>query len=318
MESMILDLSIIIVNYNTCNLLRECLSSVYNSQGNLNFKVIVVDNASSDGSVAMVQTKFPQAELIASQLNGGFAFANNLGLRLTDFDDDGLPGPQAPRYALLLNPDTVLPPTALVDMVAFMDEHPDAGAAGPKLVRLDGSLDLACRRAFPTPEVSFYQKTGLSKLFPRSRLFSRYNMTYVDPDELIEVDSVAGAFMIVRREAIAQAGLLDESYFMYGEDLDWAFRMHQLGWKVYYYPQVQVLHVKRAASRHSRRAQREFYRAMDIFYRKHYAADTPWWFHFIIVTAIKFQTGLLRIRHSLSAEPVNAGVESKIVTGVGQ
>ncbi len=299
MESMILDLSVIIVNYNTCNLLRECLGSVYNSQGNLNFKVIVVDNASSDGSVAMVQAEFPQAELIASQMNGGFAFANNLGLRLAGFRDDGLPGPQTPRYALLLNPDTILPPTALVDMLAFMDEYPNAGAAGPKLVRLDGSLDLACRRAFPTPEVSFYQKTGLSKLFPRSQLFGRYNMTYVDPDELIEVDSVVGAFMMVRRAAIAQAGLLDEVYFMYGEDLDWAYQIKANGWKIYYNPAVTVTHVKRASSRHSPKAKVEFYRAMDIFYRKFYADSTPFWLHSLVVIGLNLPWRLCQLKYHL-------------------
>lgn len=291
------DLSIVIVNYNTCDFLRECLISVYQNQGDITFNVIVVDNNSPDNSAQMVSTEFPQTELIASKINGGFAYANNLGLRQAGFAKDGQPQPNAPRYALLLNPDTVLPPTGLVDMLHFMDTHPEAGAAGPKLVLTDGSLDLACRRSFPTPEVSFYRMMGLSKLFPQHQTFGRYNMTYTDPDKLMEVDSVVGAFMLVRREAIAQAGLLDETYFMYGEDIDWAYQIKANGWKIYYNPAVEVKHVKRAASRKSAKAQIEFYRAMDIFYRKYYADTTPLWLHALVVTGINIGWKLTQLKH---------------------
>jgi GT2 family glycosyltransferase len=181
-------------------------------------------------------------------------------------------------------------------MIAFMDKHPEAGAAGPKLVLLDGSLDLACRRSFPTPEVSFYRLVGLSKLLPQSRRFGRYNLTYANPDELTEVDSVVGAFMIVRREAIAQAGLLDEIYFMYGEDLDWSYQMKANGWKIFYNPAVTVTHVKRAASRSSSKAQVEFYRAMDVFYRKYYAAQTPRWLHWLVVLAVNIPWRLYQLK----------------------
>ena len=283
---LMLDLVVVIVNYNTCDLLQKCLDSIYRSQTTLTFKVVVVDNASPDDSVGMVSLKFPQVELIACQENGGFAAANNLGLQRAGFDKRGRPGQMAPRYALLLNPDTVLPPTALPDMISFMDEHPQVGAAGPKLVRLDGSLDLACRRSFPSPEVSFYRMVGFSKFFPKSPIFGRYNMTYVDPDEMLEVDAVVGAFMLVRREAIAQAGLLDETYFMYGEDIDWAYQIKTNGWKIFYNPAVTVTHIKRASSKHNPKAQIEFYRAMDIFYRKFYAKTTPFWLHSLIVTGI--------------------------------
>jgi hypothetical protein len=295
-----MDLSIVIVNYNTCQLLRGCLNSIYRSQGNFQFRTIVVDNASPDHSAGMVAAEFPQVTLIANTTNSGFAAANNQGLRVSGFGKDGVPQPEAPRYAMLLNPDTVLPPTALLDMITFMDVHPQAGAVGPKLVRPDGSLDLACRRAFPTPEVSFYRMIGLSKLFPRSQIFGRYNMTFADPDELIEVDSVVGAFMLVRREAIAQAGLLDETYFMYGEDIDWAYQIKAHGWKIYYNPAVTVLHVKRAASRHSPKAQMEFYRAMDIFYRKFYAKSTPFWLHSLVVAGINLPWRLSQLKYFLS------------------
>lgn len=299
------DLAIIIVNYNTRDLLRECLRSVYASRGEVSYIVYVVDNASTDGSAAMVRAEFPQARVIESPVNGGFAYANNLGLKALGFPPEGgvVEAPhRLPRYVLLLNPDTVLPPGALAEMMAFMDARPSAGVVGPKLVRPDGSLDFACRRSFPTPEISFWRMTGLSRLFPRSRRFGRYNMTYLDPDTLTQVDSVVGAFMWVRREAILQVGLLDEAFWMYGEDLDWAKRIKDAGWEVWYNPAVTVLHVKEAASRKSRRAREEFYRAMVIFYRKHYAATTPFWLHWLILGGIAIKGGLDLARRSIAGQ----------------
>ena len=278
-----MDLGIIIVNYNTRELLHRCLETVFASQG-LTFRVCVVDNASTDGSVALVTRAFPQVLLLENEENLGYPAANNQGLQALGFEQQG---ETVPRYALLLNPDTEVPPDGLAQMVAFMDDHPQAGAAGPKLVQPDGSLDLACRRSFPSPEVSFYRMIGLARLFPKSHRFGRYNLTYLDPDQEAEVDSVVGAYMQVRRETIWQVGLLDDSFFMYGEDLDWAYRIKAAGWKVYYYPQVTVLHVKRAASRHSARAQVEFWRAMEIFYRKHYETETPRWLHALIIGAVR-------------------------------
>jgi len=272
-----LTLSVVIVNYNTRDLLRACLRSVQESEGIPDLELFVVDNASTDGSAEMVASEFPWVQLIVSSVNGGYAYANNLALKRCTGD-----------YLLLLNPDTVLPPLALRRMLDFMDAHPEAGAAGPKLIRQNGSLDLACRRSFPSPEVSLYRMLGLSRLFPRSRRFGRYNLTYLDPDVPAEVDSVVGAFMMVRAEAARQVGLLDESFFMYGEDLDWAFRIKAAGWKVLYNPEVVVLHYKGASSRrNSRKAIVEFYRAMDVFYRKHYAAGTNRMLGFLIVTAIR-------------------------------
>lgn len=286
-----LDMGIVIVNWNTRDLLRRCLQTVLASEGDFRFQVVVVDNASPDGSADMVRTEFPSVTLIASPTNGGFSYGNNLGLRALGYGDPGQTSPDAPRYALLLNPDTEVPPTALFEMTRFMDSRPEIGAAGPKLVLSDGSLDLACRRSFPTPMVSFYRFSGLSKLFPRHPRFGRYNMTFVDPDVEIEVDSVVGAYMQVRREAIAQIGLLDETFFMYGEDLDWAFRIKKAGWKVFYHPQVIVKHVKRAASRRSQKAQYEFQRAMLVFYRKHYQQTTPIWLHLLVMAGLLAKGG---------------------------
>ena len=248
----------------------------------------------------MVGEEFPQVQLIESEINGGYAYANNLGLRAFGFATSaGESSESTPRYALLLNTDTLLPPSALQEMLYFMEAHPEAGVAGPRLVLADGSLDLACRRSFPSPEVSAYRMVGLSKLFPKSKRFGRYNLTYLDPDEVAEIDSVVGAFMLVRAEALRQVGLLDESFFMYGEDLDWAYRIKKVGWKVYYNPQVTVLHYKRAASRHSRKASYEFYRAMRIFYRKHYAAATPFWLHWLVLGGIALQGTLAMLSSRL-------------------
>jgi N-acetylglucosaminyl-diphospho-decaprenol L-rhamnosyltransferase len=316
-----LDLATIIVNYNTSSLLRDCLQSVYASRGQLSMVVCVVDNASPDDSVAMVRAEFPQVHMIANADNAGYPQANNQGLRLFGF---GAPGDDAParpvenlpRYALLLNPDTVLPPDALCDMLAFLDAHPEAGAAGPKLVRLDGSLDSACRRSFPTPSTSLWHMLKLDRLFPHSRRFGRYNLTYLDPDVLSRVEALVGAFMMVRREAILAVGLLDETFWMYGEDLDWAKRIQDDGWQIWYNPAVTVTHVKEAASRHSFRAQREFYRALILFYEKHYRATTPFWLDWCIRGGVSIFGGLnllaWRMRSgraaSSKAEPAGAAL----------
>lgn len=294
-----LDLGIVILNWNTRDLLRACLKSVFASQGTLSFCVCVVDNASSDGSAAMVRAEFPDVRLIENPVNNGYAAGNNLGLKALGFGPHPLPRPDGPRHALLLNPDTVVPETALAELVAYLDAHPECGVVGPKLVLPDGSLDLACRRSFPTPEVSFWRLTGLSKLFPRSRLFGRYNLTYLDADVETEVDSVVGACMLVRGEAIARAGLLDERFFMYGEDLDWALGIRKAGWGARYYPKVTVLHVKRAASRRSRRAQLAFHEAMLYFYRKHYAATTPPLVGALVVLGIRLNLWLTILREAL-------------------
>lgn len=294
-----LDLGIVILNWNTRDLLRRCLETVFASvdqfsdpaRGAFTYQVVVVDNASTDSSAEMVAKEFPQATLIVNPANNGFSYGNNIGLRTLGFQDNGRAQSHAPRYAVLLNPDTEVPPNAFVQMVEFMDAEPSVGAAGPKLVLPDGSLDKACRRSFPTPKVSIYHFLGLGKLFPNSPRFARYNMTFLDPDQEAEVDSVVGAFMMVRREAVERAGLLDETFFMYGEDIDWAYRIQKSGWKIVYHPQVTVKHVKRAASRQSKKAKFEFSRAMLIFYRKHYRATTPLWLHSLIMTGLLLKGG---------------------------
>lgn len=271
-------LDVVILNYNRGDLLRACLSSLERAQPQHNVRVWVVDNASADDSVAIVRGEFPSVRLLVSARNLGYAAGNNLALREI-LAEDGAKDSAAPafdhQYVMLLNNDTEVEAGALDALLEYLESHPDAGAVGPKVLLMDGSLDLACRRSFPTPEVSFYRMSGLSRLFPRSPRFGRYNMTFRDVDEETDVDALVGAAMVVRIGVLREVGLLDERFFMYGEDLDWCFRIKSYGWRIVYYPRAVVHHHKRAAS--TRRAIpsiRAFYSAMRIFHRKHYAQRT--------------------------------------------
>jgi hypothetical protein len=255
-----MDLSIIIVNYNTKNLLAASLQSIYSKKHKIEFETFVVDNGSTDGSVETIKVLYPQIIFLPQNENLGFAKANNIAIKQAKG-----------RYILLLNPDTVVLNDCLDLMIDFMDQNPDVGAAGCKVVLPDGSLDLACKRSFPTPENSFYHVLGLAKLFPKSRRFGQYNLTYLDENETHEVDCLVGAFMMVRREVIEQIGLLDEKYFMYGEDIDWCYRIKNAGWKIVYYPRAQIIHYKGASSKKKKwETIYEFHRAMFLFFNDHY------------------------------------------------
>jgi len=320
----VLDLGIVIVNYNVRRFLRECLASVYDSRGEFTFEVCVVDNASDDGSADMVAAEFPQAHLIRTE-NRGYAAGNNLGLKAFGFGPggpdrhtsgpDGL-GSAPPRFALLLNPDTILPPSALADMLRFMAEHPEAGAAGPRLVRSDGSLDRACRRSFPTPEVAAYRFSGLSRLFPNSPRFGRYNLTYLSPDLTTEVDSVVGAFMLIRGQALSEAGLLDERFFMYAEDLDLCYRFKQLGWQVWYNSAVTVLHYKGQSSRQrSKLANIHFYQTMRLFHDKHFKEQSPFLVNWLIYAGVGLMEGWALLRDRLRPEQERGVASALPVSG---
>lgn len=292
------ELDIVICNYNTVKLLRECLQSVFNSQTTFSFRVVVVDNGSSDDSAAMIGQEFvpnyPNLFLIHSRQNLGFAGGNNLALRrICPLPEDKVYNPfyigaQAQAtYVLLLNPDTTVPPDALQKMYDFMQATPDAGVVGAKLVKANGELDWACRRSFPTPTVSLYRMSGLSKWFPQNPKFAQYNLTFLDPDTLYEVDSVCGAFMMMRGFALEQVGILDEAFFMYGEDLDWALRFKQQGWKVFYNPATTIIHYKGESSKQrSTGAIINFYDAMYVFYKKHYAKQTFFLVNWLIIAGI--------------------------------
>jgi GT2 family glycosyltransferase len=256
-------LAIVIISFNVRTLLKECLESIYRETRRTRFEIWVIDNHSRDDSVAMLKESFPQVHLIESTENLGFTRANNRVLPRCRSD-----------LVLLLNPDTVIQEGALDKIVQFMDEHPEVGVSGCRVQNQDGSLQLACRRALPTPQVAFYRLTGLSRLFPNSKVMAKYNLTYLDANQPHEVDAVSGAFLLIRQRVIDQIGLLDERFWIFGEDLDWCIRAKTAGWKVMYYPKATILHYKGiGCSTNSRKTSYEFYRAMYLFHRKHFAAD---------------------------------------------
>lgn len=256
-----MDLSVVIVNYNVASFLDQALTTLRDSAQGLDYEVFVVDNASIDNSVALVREKYPQVNLIENEENVGFARANNQALEKV-----------TGRCVLLLNPDTVLRRDTIKTLVSFLDEHPEAGIAGCKVLNPDGSLQLACRRGFPTPGVAFFKIVGLANLFPKSRIFGAYNLTFLDPDTTTEVDAVSGSFMMIRKEVLDRIGYLDDRFFMYGEDLDLCYRVKKAGWNVYYVPTTEIIHFKGESVKTvpSFKNIRDFYRAMHIFVDKHY------------------------------------------------
>lgn len=253
-----IDVSIIIVSFNTKDLLRACLAAVAAGE------IIVVDNGSSDGSVEMIKKEFPNVTLIANSQNRGFAAANNQGLKRA-----------RGRYLLLLNSDTQVPLGGIEEVTRFMDEHPDIGVCGVKLMLPNGTMDPASHRGFPTPWAALTYFLGLEKT--HSQIFGQYHQLYKNFNEPHEIDSPSGAFYFVRREVYETVGGLDEDYFMYGEDLDWSYRIKQKGWKIYFYPRVTVLHHKKQSGRAStdpalrKQTQQYFYDTMRLFYKKHYS-----------------------------------------------
>jgi len=274
------EISIIIVSYNVRDFLRQALLSVRRALADVSAEIIVVDNASEDGSVDMVQAEFPEVSVIENTENRGFASANNQALRTA-----------RGRLLVLLNPDTVVQEDTFSVIRDFFDNPAspgeDAGMVGCKILNPDGTLQLACRRSFPTPWVAFTRLSGLSRLFPRSRWFGKYNLTYLDENALAEVEAISGSFMAVRREAFVSVGLLDETFFMYGEDLDWCYRMRAAGWKIYYLPNTQIIHFKGESSRRSHLdSLRMFYHAMHLFARKHFRARLSAAFYGVIIAAI--------------------------------
>ncbi len=276
------EISVIIVSYNVKEFLEQALESLHKALANLKAEVIVVDNASSDGSDLLVKRRFPWATLIRNESNFGFARASNQGIRGATGD-----------FIALLNPDTIVQEDTFVEIVDFLRAHADAGMVGCKILNPDGSLQLACRRSFPTPWVAFTRLSGLSHIFANSPLFGSYNLTYRNPDETYEVDAISGSFMVVRRETLDQVGLLDESFFMYGEDLDWCYRIKSQGWKVIYYPGTQIVHFKGESSKKAPfDSFKTFYKAMGLFAEKHFRRKyflVPYW---MLWVAIWFRAGV--------------------------
>ncbi len=309
------DLSIIVVNYNVRDFLEQALRSLQRACRSLDTEIIVVDNNSIDGSVEMVREQFPGVQLIANTKNVGFSRANNQAMRRA-----------RGRYFLIINPDTIVQEDTLSTLVDFMDEHPEAGAVGCQILNPDGTFAPESRRSYPTPSTAFYRMTGLSRLFPKSKRFGRYNMSYLPEDQAAEVDALSGSCMMVRRTALyysreevrelhaddadlrsardepsaGGAGLFDEDFFMYGEDLDWCYRIQQAGWKILYTPDTQIIHYKGESTKKGElRYVRLFYRAMIQFTRKHFSDRYSRFFALLIHLGIFIHAGLALIGSQL-------------------
>lgn len=255
-----IDLSVVIVNYNVKAFLEQCLMAVERARGGLSIEVFVVDNASVDGSQAMVKKRFPYVKLIENKQNVGFSTANNQGIEKAQGE-----------YILILNPDTLIQEDTLLVLKRHLDGNSKLGAVGCKLLNPDGTYQINSRRSFPTPWVAFSRIIGLSKMFPRSRLFGQYNLTYLDPDAETEVDVLSGSLMMLRKRALEQVGLFDEDYFMYGEDIDLSYRIKKAGWQILYTPATQAIHYKGESTKKSEfSAITRFYSTMLIFIHKHF------------------------------------------------
>ena len=276
------DLSVVIVNYNVEYFLEQCLNAVESASKQLKIQVFVVDNNSIDGSVAMVREKFPLVNVIANKDNVGFSRANNQAIHLSDA-----------RYVLLLNPDTVIEEDTFVKTVAFMDEHPDAGGLGVRMVDGKGKFLPESKRGLPTPTVSFYKIFGLARIFPKSKTFGQYHLGYLSEFEINEIDVLSGAFMLMRSETLDKVGLLDEQFFMYGEDIDLSYRIQLGGYKNYYFPQTKIIHYKGESTKKSSvNYVFVFYRAMILFANKHFSNNNAKLFSLAINLAIYFRASM--------------------------
>ncbi len=277
-------LSIIILSYQSKDHLAVLLPSLFASQTKYSYEVIVVDNGSGDGTIDWLPaTRYPLFTIENS--NTGFAAGNNLGIKQA-----------SGKYILLLNPDTKIAPGTIEVMRDFMESRPDVGVGGCKWIKADGKLDLACRRRFPNPWNSF------KRLFLSDR--KNYNYTDIDDSQSMEVDSVVGAFLLIRKSVIDKIGPLDESFFMYGEDLDWCWRCQKAGFKVWYYPKTAVVHYKgESSAKIPFRALKWFHEAMWIFYKKHYAKQYPAILNLLVYLGINFRLALLIFVNLFKSRP---------------
>ena len=287
-----IDLSVIIANYNTRIFLEKLLTSLEKSDvDQYQLEIIVVDNGSSDGSVEMVKKKYQKIKSIINDKNLGFAAANNQGI------DKALG-----RYILLLNSDTEVEKDTLKQMIAFMDEHSQYGAATCRIELTNGKLDPACHRGFPTPWAALTYFLKLESLFPKSKLFGQYHQGWKKLNEIHELEVISGAFFMIRREVINKVGLLDEGFFMYGEDIDWCFRIQQAGFQIAFVPSTKIVHVKGASGKGKDKSKKvnqkdiykltnkSFWQTMKLFYKKHYTDKYPRILKWLIFKIIDWKT----------------------------
>lgn len=269
-------ISIIIVNYNVEYFLDQCLDSVVKAIKNIEAEVIIVDNNSVDGSLQMLQEKYPQFKLIANKFNGGFSKANNQAIK----EAKG-------KYVLLLNPDTVVEEDTFSKTIEFMDNTPSSGGLGVRMINGKGEFLPESKRGLPTPMVAFYKIFGLSSLFPRSKRFGQYHLGHLSEFETNKIDVLSGAYMMMRKETLDKVGLLDEDFFMYGEDIDLSYRITQGGYDNYYYPETTIIHYKGESTKKSSvNYVFVFYRAMIIFAKKHFSGNNAKLYSFLINLAI--------------------------------
>jgi GT2 family glycosyltransferase len=274
-----MQLSVIIVNYNVKHFLEQCLCSVQKACSGLAAEVIVVDNNSTDNSLEYLTSRFESVQFIPNKENHGFAKACNQGWQKAKGD-----------YVLFLNPDTIVPEDCFNKCISFFQSHPDAGGLGVKMLDGSGKFLKESKRAFPSPLTSLYKLFGLAKLFPRSGTFARYHLGHLDENKNNEVDVLAGAFMMIRREVLDKVGSFDETFFMYGEDIDLSYRIQQAGYKNYYFAGTSIIHFKGESTRKgSMNYVRMFYKAMSVFVKKHYGGSRAGIFNFLIQTAILFR-----------------------------
>ena len=253
-------LSVVIVNYNVKYFLEQCLHSLEQAAMGIDHEVIVIDNASTDGSTEYITARFPKVKWMACRENNGFSKGNNIAIAHAKGE-----------YILMLNPDTIVTKEAIEGCIAFMDNNADAGACGVYMLRTDGTFAPESRRALPTPFVAFCKMSGLSNLFPKSRTFGRYYMQYLDKEETNPIEIISGAYMMLRHKTIKKTGALDEDFFMYGEDIDLSYRILKSGYRNYYLP-LRILHYKgESTNKSSYRYVHTFYRAMQLFFKKHYS-----------------------------------------------
>jgi len=266
-----LKLSVVIVNYNVKYFLEQCLISVGKAISNIDAEVFVVDNNSVDGSCQMVRDKFPFVNVIENKINTGFSKANNQAIVQSKGE-----------YLLLLNPDTVVEEDTFKKVVDFMDNHPQAGGLGVHMIDGNGKFLPESKRGLPTPAVAFYKIFGLSALFPKSKLFGQYHLGFLDKNKTNEVDVLSGAFMLLRKSVLDKIGLLDETFFMYGEDIDLSYRITKAGYKNYYFPETKIIHYKGESTKKSSvNYVVVFYKAMSIFAQKHFSqSNAAFFFHF--------------------------------------
>jgi len=273
--------SIVIVNFKVADYLKRTLLSLREAELYSRAEVIVVDNASHDDSKSLITSEFPEVTWVGLKNNIGFGKACNVGAR-------GSHG----EFLLFLNPDTLISKDTLTVCVNFFRSHPDAGIVGPKILNADGTLQASCRRSFPSPVVAFYRFAGLSKLFPKSKRFGRYNLTYLDPDKLSEVDAVSGSFMFMPAPLFSEITGFDEGFFMYGEDLDLCCRVREKGRKVWYNPATKIIHFKgKSAAKQTWKSRKAFYEAMMIFSRKYKHTHTSFFPGWLIFVGILIQAG---------------------------